>query len=81
MPAGDFDWASRELANDLGRRWTNDKMGHVLLHNAYYQRRMSPDLREKYQDSLQTYLERKYLYDFGDMFDWDTYRRHYRATH
>lgn len=81
MPTGDFDWASRGLYEDLGERWINDKMGNVLLHNALYGPRMSPDLREMYQNSLQVYMQRHYHYNFDNLFDWDTYRRHYRATH
>lgn len=81
MPAGDFNWASRELTEHLGSRWTNDRMGHVTLYNAYYQPRMSSDLRERYQEAFQVYIERKYGFDFDDNFDWDTYRRHYRAAH
>lgn len=81
MPTGDFDWASRGIAEDLGQRWHTDKMGNVLLHNALYGGRMSPDLREMYQNALQDYMQRRYSYDFDDLFDWDTYRRSYGATH
>lgn len=87
MPKGDFDWASRELADDLGKSWREDTFGHHLLYMALYDSGESPDLRHsayiayagdlKHGGDTPGYMVEMYDYDFDENFDWEAYREWY----